>query len=1206
MTGFYLYHYELQYQITEDDVRKFEESFQEKCADLDKNLKEFLTGIENRKSEIERFEFAERYAESKHTDYFIYTNDTLSLWTTNSVPMPTIRDPEIEDGNIVLLANGWYKFEYMTAGERLYVSSLLIKHEYDFENEDLVNTFSNYLLPDFKGKLSVENDGYPVHNKYGKTVFTIVPLEEMEKNVYQELIIFFCYLSAFLILIQLLINAFQRLLISKPIILVIFPVAIVILRYIWLKTGWLGPFEKFELFNPTLFASESVPTLGDLIINVSIFYLVVHFLLKRTRNWFKEGNQKLKLVIFVVPLFILSFFVSFEINSLIKVLVNDSQIKFDLEHLFDLNIYSFISIGIIGAVFFTYFRLIQYIIIQFRKSDFEINKLAFLWVLISATYVVIDQVYSDHSILTSFWPIFLSGGLLWFNYKEKEYKFVHVISVLAFVAFYAAYILTEYSDERERKIIKSLAEIVAKDRDESVEDDYGRIEASIKESGFLLPYFDGKFTQSQLNDELESGPFSKLKKDYLLDFYFFKHNGEMLEDFNNYEVNHWKRLVEIIRDHGEPSVLSPHIYFIKDYTEKLNYVAHFSVTSGDSLHGHLFTEMRSKKFPEDIGLPSLLLEEPPKHSEQLKYYSIAKYVDNKLVTSKGEYSYPRSSLNNFKSVGKFENLNGYSHYVYQEVPGYKTVISKKLRSGWALFTSFSYLLIIFGFLLLFPLGVQQLQTEFSVRNIKLNVKIQTVLVGLTLLILVAFAFGAVTFVKRQYHQNNEGLIKEKITSVKTEVEGKLKEEKTLTIYHSEYLEYLLKKFSGIFSTDINLYSVSGDLLASSQPKIYSKGLLSHKMNPEGYHEIHFLQKSEFVHEEQIGQMNYLSAYTPIFNKRGDMLAYLNVQYISRQGELESQISGFLLAIINIMVLMLTFSTILAITISNRLTRPLKYIQDSLRNVQIGSVSKPIQYSGTDEIGELVREYNKKVEELQINAEQLAKSERESAWREMAKQVAHEIKNPLTPMKLSIQHLKRSINLADDESKEKLERVTKSLIEQIDALTQIANEFANFAKMPKANEYEIDLVEILKNSATVFEDRDEHEFSLRIDLAKPALIWADKDLLLRVFNNLIKNATQAIRNVDAQETGRTGLVEIVLEETADYYTVMIKDNGAGISEKEKEKIFVPYFTTKSTGTGLGLAMSKQIVENLGGQIWFDSFPGEGTTFFVSFKKLDKKM
>ncbi|MBI3136308.1 MAG: GHKL domain-containing protein [Bacteroidetes bacterium] len=1203
LTGFYLYHFGLKYSITEADVKQFEQSYQEKCAELEKNLQTLLTGVETRQTEPEKFDFAREFAVKTNTDYFVYTQDTLSLWTTSSIPLSNTFDTTISDGNIVLLKNGWYKFEYISAGERLYVAAMLIKYEYDFENDELINKFSPNLMPDFKGKLVLTNEGYPVYNKYGKKIFNIAPLDEMEKNTTLELIIFFCYLFSFFILIQLLINGFQKLLLKKPLILIIFPISIVLLRIMWIKLNWLGPFDKFELFSPELFASDSVPSLGDLIINVAIFYLLVHFLLKRTRNWFKQGNTRVKLVIFIVPLFILSFLVAFEINNLIKDLVNDSQIKFELEYLFDLNIYSFISIALIGMAFYSYFRLIQYLVIQLRKSDLQLNRLAFLWFIISALYIIIDQSYSDHVLLTSLWPVLMSGTLLWFQYSEREYKFVHVLAALAFVAFYAAFILKGYSDSKEKEIRKALAEIISKDQDEMAEFDYNEIEKNLEKTNFLAPYFTGEFSQAQFNNDLESGPFEKLRDDYVLSFYLFRRNHEMVEDIKNYDVRDYERLIEIIRESGTQSTINPHIFFIEDYSDKLSYIAHFTISSGDSLHGHLITEMRSKKFPEEIGMPSLLLEKPVKFADQLKYYSIARYVNDKLVSPpRGDFSYPLNAVNHFSVINDFEESDGYSHYIHACEHGSLTLISKPINSGLTLFTSFSYLLLFFGLLLLIPTGFEQLQQGISIKGIKLNVRIQVVMIGIILLTLISFGLGSGFYVENKYNESNKGLIKEKIISVGMELKNKLGGEKKLRHELSDYLEYLLKKFSNIFLTDINLYTPEGDLLASSQPKIYTEGILSRKMNPEAYGQLRFMEKSEFIHEEQIGTLSYLSGYTPFFNKSGDILAYLNVQYISRQGELENQISGFLLAIINIMVLMLALSTILAITISNRLTRPLKYIQDSLRSIQIGAVSKPIEYSGSDEIGELVREYNKKVEELQINAEQLAKSERESAWREMAKQVAHEIKNPLTPMKLSIQHLKRSINLADDDSKEKLERVTKSLIDQIDALTQIANEFSNFAKMPKAAEHELDLTEILRNEATVFEDTDEYDFNVQVDFTKPAWVWADKDLLLRVFNNLIKNATQAVYQLD--EFDHKGKVEVALEETADYFIVSIKDNGAGISEEARDKIFVPYFTTKSTGTGLGLAMSKQIIENHGGKIWFDSKPGEGTTFYVSLKKHKK--
>ena len=321
-----------------------------------------------------------------------------------------------------------------------------------------------------------------------KKVFSIVPLEEVERNQTLELIIFGLYLMGFIILLQLFINAFQRLLIKQPVTLIAFPILIVGIRYISLKGNWFSFFSDFELFDPVLFASsELAPSLGDFIINIAIFYFLVHFLLKRTRNWFEKGNLRLKLVVFVVPLFLTSFYVAFQINEIIYSLVYNSKISFDLQLLFDLNIYSFISIGLIGVSFYVYFKLIQYIIKQLKKSKFELNRLAFLWVITSFVYILLDQFYFDQTLLTSFWPIFLSGSLLWFHFKEKDYKFAHVISMLAFIAFYASYILQGYSEDKEKEIRKIQAKNFAEDKDFPTEIDYAELEKRMIEDRYILP-----------------------------------------------------------------------------------------------------------------------------------------------------------------------------------------------------------------------------------------------------------------------------------------------------------------------------------------------------------------------------------------------------------------------------------------------------------------------------------------------------------------------------------------------------------------------------------------------------------------------------------------------------------------------------------------------------------------------------------------------
>ena len=1095
LLGSYLYHFQLYSDIEQGGITDFENTFQDKTAELEKDLERFSKNYPYSGSEDERFGYAQNFEEKTGFAYLSFNADTLDLWSSNRISIPNPSDSYWEQNVIVLLENGWFKLATLRNRERLFVGAFLLKNEYKYENEDLVNEFSPDLAPNLKGEISFDNIGFAVHDTNGEQIFSIVPIEEVEKNATLEIIIFLCYILGFLILFQLLINAFQRLLISNPLLLIVFPLTVVVLRYLWLKSGWTGFFADFELFNPELFASSEIaPSLGDLIINVSIFYFLVHFLLKRTRNWFEKGNLKFKLVIFVVPLFLTSFYVAFQINEIIYSLVYNSKISFDLARLFDLNLYSFVSIALIGASFYTYFKLIQYIIIQLKKSQFELNRLAFLWVITSCIYILVDQFYFSQSLLTSFWPIFLSGSLLWFHYKEKDYKFVHVISMLAFIAFYASYILHGYIGDKEREIRKFQAEKIAQDKDVVSEFDFIDLERNLKEDDFMLTYFGDNFDQSEFSEAIEEKYYGRLKDKYQLKFYLFDSQEKMRYDPSNYDIKELSRFENIVQNSGEKSEFSDNLFFITDYTDNLNYISKQPFYEEDSLIGFLITEYRSIKFPEDIGLPSLLLDDRRTTVNQLKNYSIAKYVDNKLVTRKGDFNYPTISAPWFKRVNKFAHEGSFSHYIYQEKEGNFTLVSKEVSTGITLFTSFSYLLIIFGVLLLMPLAYNQLQRKISFNNIKLNVKIQVVLISLIFITLVAFAIGAGTYVAQQNLETNKDLIKEKIGSVKTELENKLFDYDELGSKSSDFLEYLLKKFSRVFVTDINAYDKNGDLLASSQPKIYSQGLISRKMNTAAYRNINLNNQSEYIHQESIGRLNYLSAYQPFLNERGEFLAFVNVQYISRQHDLENQISGFLLAIINIMVFMLAFSTILSITVSNRLIRPLKYIQESLRSVQIGANSKPIEYNREDEIGELVKEYNKKVAELQKNAEALAKSERESAWREMAKQVAHEIKNPLTPMKLSIQHLSRSIKLADEDSEVKLQRVTKSLIEQIDALTKIANEFSNFAKMPKAKEIELDLSEILKNTVSVFAEYDQHKINLTIEPTEETIVWADKILI----------------------------------------------------------------------------------------------------------------
>jgi nitrogen fixation/metabolism regulation signal transduction histidine kinase len=338
-------------------------------------------------------------------------------------------------------------------------------------------------------------------------------------------------------------------------------------------------------------------------------------------------------------------------------------------------------------------------------------------------------------------------------------------------------------------------------------------------------------------------------------------------------------------------------------------------------------------------------------------------------------------------------------------------------------------------------------------------------------------------------------------------------------------------------------------------------------------------------------MKYISAYVPLMNSENRFLAYLNLPYFTQSGALTQDVTNMVMAVINIYLILLLVILLVSVILADRITQPLRMIQNRIAQVSLSKENEMIRYDRSDEIRGLVEEYNYMVSELEKSAYLLAQSERESAWREMAKQIAHEIKNPLTPMKLNVQHLQRAIDSGKADP-EMVERISATLIEQIDSLSAIANEFSDFAKMPRARNERINLVNVLKNLLQLYENTEKTAISLNVGDLKKVFIFADKEQLTRVFINLVRNGMQAIPD------NRSGRIDIRMEVADDKrVVVMISDNGKGIPEGIRHRLFQPNFTTKSGGMGMGLAISYNIIRSLGGKIWFETEVNQGTTFYV---------
>ena len=422
---------------------------------------------------------------------------------------------------------------------------------------------------------------------------------------------------------------------------------------------------------------------------------------------------------------------------------------------------------------------------------------------------------------------------------------------------------------------------------------------------------------------------------------------------------------------------------------------------------------------------------------------------------------------------------------------------------------------------------------------------------------------------------------------------------------SDGAQYLpnVHKLAKISQLDVNMYNLNGELISSSTEDIFERRLLSRQINPTAMLKLQNAQNEQFINTERISNFSFLSAYVLLRDYSGSPIAYLNLPYDSENSNTERarEVAQFLGALLNVYVVFLILAGAAALLLAGSITRPLAVIADKLRQVTLNKKNEALEWTTQDEIGELVKRYNQMIQDLEANKQALERTQRESAWRDMAKQVAHEIKNPLTPMKLNIQFLQKLFSIDPEKARKKMDTVIQSLIEQIDNLAHIASEFSNFAKMPTAQNEHFDMFQLLQSVVNLFletetdsTDREPLDLIL-LPFSETCSVFLDKNQWMRVLNNLIKNAMQAV------QAERKGKVQVSLETDRIYKKarLSIQDNGCGISEEQQKKIFVPYFTSKTSGSGIGLAMCKNIVEAANGHIWFETQLDEGTTFFVEF-------
>ena len=480
---------------------------------------------------------------------------------------------------------------------------------------------------------------------------------------------------------------------------------------------------------------------------------------------------------------------------------------------------------------------------------------------------------------------------------------------------------------------------------------------------------------------------------------------------------------------------------------------------------------------------------------------------------------------------------------------------------------------------------------------QLSLRIRIFIAMIVLILLASVLIAAVTIYqyKEQTEEYNQGRLERKEESVKASINYWLNSTQNSFEIVEANLAPIFKdkiyEISNIEKLEINIYNLKGELVKSSRAG-FIKNEAPTQLGANVFQGLENNINHRFIDVKKVKSNSLQSSYLYITDNKFKPIGILNLQYVQDNTAQDKDLEEFLIRMAYVYVLMFVIAILLAYFISSYITRSIKAVTEKMSRTRLNKRNEKIILNrASTEIHTLVNAYNLMVDELEESAIKLAQSEREQAWREMAKQVAHEIKNPLTPMRLTVQSFQRRFDPTDSTIKEKVNEFSTTLIQQIDTMSSIASAFSNFAKMPTQKPEELNVVEVVKHALDIFTE----DYISYFPKEEKIEAYLDKTQLIRVVTNLVKNATQALNEVENKK------IEVSVSEVNNEVEILIADNGKGISEDDSEKVFEPKFTTKTSGMGLGLPMVKNIVEAYGGTISFTSEMDKGTVFKVILPK-----
>ncbi len=1049
------------------------------------------------------------------------------------------------------IGSGWYLIKSFLRDNQRVVAGLLIKTD-KVVAQAIDAPVINPKLKLNEGfdiePITFESCGAEIKGKDGNLLFVLTNDVTVKKssgiNAFTWLALLACLLTICLYLYKK--RSYTR--------FVLFLSALTLLRLLCFYIAGLVSYTG-SFFSPSVYADSGIfSSIGNLLLNnlyVAFVVVGIYMLRQPILSAAKSGPLTVRWLIYLL-LFALGPALFIYIDFTLRSLISNSSVVMVLHRITDLNIYT----------------LLCYL-----------------------SYALLFMV-----LLFSLQMLFSLLGL------RRRYTLLSGRNILIYsliVSLYTLLTVTTLSSKKEMQWCSLLANRLSIDRDLSLELELRSVEEKlmndpISKRMLSLPKENLKLLEMRFSEIY----FQEIKQRYSVSLTLCRPDEAL--QISQHVVNcsdYYRALLE--QYDAVPIAEQSNFYYLSNFNGRVGYLGYFQYLTENGLI-NLYIELNTRYESNATGYPAQFSEY--KQTENLNIptvYAWAKYYRGRLVLYNGSYDYP-IFLNEFDDDGQLKK-DSFMHSINSVTEDNVVIISRPKRNILPYIVSFSYLVLFYFSFMHIIVRIRRARLRaVSARDLKRSFAKQiTSLITIVLAVtLAAVAIGSIWYSVNFYRKTNRALMEEKLQAVQKMLTSYFTYAHSFNEVNSSDLNAAMERLANETHADINLYDPSGKLLRSTQMELFQKFVLSARMNPKAYADVVLKARSQIFNKERVGGFSYYSLYSPIYNYNGELLAIANLPYFTRGGNISGDLSYIVATIVNVSILLLILSILFGRALASNIAKPLTRISNKMKYMDVSSEPQYINYRKKDELGVLVESYNKMVDSLAESTKQMAQAEREKVWSDMARRIAHEIKNPLTPMKLSIQRLMMLKQKGSPLWQDKFEEVSRSILEQIDILSNTASEFSSFAKFYVEEDSLFNLYDVLLEQKVLFDTHDNIRLSLSYS-SDNCPVKARKGQIIRVLVNLISNAVQELERSDSM-----GFIRLSLTKEDNFYVVSIDDNGNGVKEEDQEKLFMPNFTTKSSGNGLGLAISKSIVEQSGGRIWYSASELGGASFSFTLPVFDK--